>query len=115
MTDGTGLTETLTQALKIGVGATVQAVELLQDPTVIQQKLTGLQDEFTQGTLTETFASKGEKTVLEARDFIETAMRNQAYPPEPSPPPESSTSYPIDELAALRRHLEALGEQLRGR
>jgi hypothetical protein len=101
-------TDLLTQTAKIGVGATTQLVELLQDPQNLSGNVTKLQDQFNEGTLTTTLEEKGSATVTQAQELLQGVTGAS-----PAPEVDPIDAFPIQELEELTQVIKAMREQLR--
>jgi polyhydroxyalkanoate synthesis regulator phasin len=136
--------DSLYKGFRVSLGATASLAETLQDPykreqqlnqlrqawdelpTVLkdeqkrQENLSRLQTELTQ--LTDEWATKGEVTEREARNFVETMLSQ--YPQQRTTPTVDTTATPIAptsvqlelqeltaQIAAIREELEQLRQQ----
>jgi polyhydroxyalkanoate synthesis regulator phasin len=118
-------TDTLVQLLQKGfrvtLGATASLIEILQDPLRRDENLAKLRTEL--GELSEEWATRGEMTEQEARNFVETILSQQMHPENPrqstttatSPTAAPDVQLDLQELtaqiAAIRAELEKLREQ----
>ncbi|MBE9179785.1 hypothetical protein IQ268_14540 [Oculatella sp. LEGE 06141] len=123
--------ELVQKSFRVTLGATASLIEVLQDPQRRDENLTKLRLEFSQ--LAEEWAAKGEMTEQEARNFVDTILKQRASqsssadyattsPASPdttavsvSAPPASDVQLELQELtaqiAAIRTELEKLREQ----
>ena len=113
--------QSLQTGLRVSLGATASAWETLQDPEKRQESLTTLQAEFQEKV--REWVAKGEITEQEARNFVDSFLRQPPGSSNPSPEyspeqqPESSGSAGdaqesleelTNQIANLRSELENL-------
>lgn len=114
----------LQSGLRVSLGATTALVETLQDPQKREENLTQLKTQLSQRIAE--WEEKGEITEQEARQFVETMMRQQSNPGYSSPtdtpsnavttPPTTAASPNVQleleeltaQIAAMRAELEKL-------
>lgn len=122
------LTQLLQKGFRVTLGATATIVEAIQDPQRREANLSKLTTELSQ--LAEEWEAKGVTTEQEARNFVDTVLRQGAasspstsYTPSPSSPAAAapSTSAPADvqqdlqeltaQIAAIRAEIERIRAQ----
>jgi polyhydroxyalkanoate synthesis regulator phasin len=121
------LTQLLQKGFRVTLGATATIVEAIQDPQRREANLSKLTTELSQ--LAEEWEAKGVTTEQEARNFVDTVLRQgnaapaDSYTPPPSSPASAapSTSAPADvqqdlqeltaQIAAIRAEIERIRAQ----
>ena len=119
------LTQLLQQGFRVTLGATASLVETLQDPQKRIQNLSALESELSQ--LAQEWALKGEMTEQEARNFVDSLLRQQDQPPGSTPTNDTVSTTPteptvrptnaeldLQELTAQISAIRAELEKLRG-
>ncbi|NJO40538.1 MAG: hypothetical protein HC769_04525 [Cyanobacteria bacterium CRU_2_1] len=113
------------KGFRVTLGATASLLETLQDPQRREETLFKLRTEFSQ--LADEWEVKGETTEQEARNFVDTMLRQPSNPGSSSSPEPSTVTTPVTpgassdvqqdlqeltaQLAAIRAELEKLREQ----
>lgn len=114
----------LHNGFRVTLGATASLVETIQDPQKREQNLSELRSGLTQRV--QEWLEKGEITEQEARNLVDSLLRQQRasgnpYPTQPPTAPETTTSTPTAppdvqlemqeltaQIAAMRAELEQL-------
>lgn len=109
------LWQSIQTGLRVSLGATASIIETLQDPQKRQESLTTLQAELHDRV--QEWVAKGEMTEQEARNFLDSILRQQTVNnPTPTDNPENpeqpdtqqSLEELTDKIADLRSELENL-------
>lgn len=120
------LIQLLQTGFRVSLGATATLIESLQDPQKRDENLSKLRSDFSQ--LAQEWAEKGEITEQEARNYVDSILRQQGNQTTSETPGTSSGSYatsnpvaPTDvqlelqeliaQIAAIRTELEKLRNQ----
>jgi polyhydroxyalkanoate synthesis regulator phasin len=118
------LSQLLQKGFRVTLGATASLIEILQDPQRRDENLAKLRGELAE--LAEEWASKGEMTEQEARNFVDTILSQRTQQNsstqstsagDATPSPSAAPDVQLDlqeltaQIAAIRAELEKLREQ----
>lgn len=114
-------TELIQKGFRVTLGATSALIEGIQDSTKRDETLSKMQSDF--GQLTEEWAEKGAVTEQEARNFVDTLLKQQGSSAGSETPPAAGTNATTsatpetdprvqEELLELTAQLAALRNEL---